>query len=85
MAQLTGIGATALFVFVGSLVIWMIIKALMGIRVTLHEEIEGLDIGEHGNSAYPEFASRKQSYTFLGLASRSELTETARKEEFAKV
>ncbi len=86
MAQLKGIAATGAFVFIGSLVAWFIIKALMGIRVTLHEEIEGLDIGEHGNAAYPEFAGRKQSYTFLGLGNRSELTsEAEKKEEYAKV
>ena len=27
----------------------------MGLRVSAEEEIEGLDIGEHGNSAYPDF------------------------------
>lgn len=86
MAQLKGIIAAGAFVFVLSLVSWYIIKMLMGIRVTLHEEIEGLDIGEHGNAAYPEFAGRKQSYTFLGLGNRSELSgEAAQKEEYAKV
>jgi Amt family ammonium transporter len=63
MAQLTGVGAVAAFVFVGSLIAWTIIKVTMGVRVTLHEEIEGLDIGEHGNMAYPEFNIRKQSYS----------------------
>jgi len=33
----------------------------MGIRVSLKEEIEGLDIGEHGNQAYPEFVVRRPS------------------------
>ena len=28
----------------------------MGLRVSAEEEIEGLDIGEHGNTAYPDFA-----------------------------
>ena len=31
----------------------------MGIRVSAKEEIEGLDIGEHGNSCYPDFVVRK--------------------------
>jgi Amt family ammonium transporter len=69
MAQLTGIGAVAGFVFIGSLVVWFVIKMVMGVRVSLHEEIEGLDIGEHGNMAYPEFNIRKQSYTYVGQAS----------------
>ncbi|CAI8215620.1 MAG: Uncharacterised protein [Prochlorococcus marinus str. MIT 9313] len=37
---------------------WSVIGALFGgIRVTEAEEIEGLDIGEHGMEAYPDFAS----------------------------
>jgi Amt family ammonium transporter len=59
--QALGIVAVAGFVFVGSLLIWLLIKATMGIRVTLKEEIEGLDIGEHGNQAYPEFVVRRPS------------------------
>jgi Nitrogen regulatory protein PII len=34
-----------------------VLKKTMGIRVSLEEEIEGLDIGEHGNVAYPDFAT----------------------------
>lgn len=65
-AQLVGAFATATFVFFGSLLVWIVIKATMGIRVSLHEEIEGLDIGEHGNSAYPEFLIRKPIYSING-------------------
>ncbi len=54
--QLAGVAATAVFVFAVALVAWVLIKAIMGLRVSLQEEIEGLDIGEHGNSAYPEFS-----------------------------
>jgi Amt family ammonium transporter len=67
MAQLAGVLSCAVYVFLSSLIFWAIIKATMGLRVGLHEEIEGLDIGEHGNSAYPEFLIRKPSYTFLGI------------------
>ncbi|MEK7849946.1 MAG: ammonium transporter [Candidatus Omnitrophota bacterium] len=58
-AQFTGVISVAVFVFVLSIVGWLVIRALMGMRVSLQEEIEGLDIGEHGNSAYPEFLVRK--------------------------
>jgi len=34
----------------------------MGICVPLTGAIEGLDIGEHGNQAYPEFVSHRASY-----------------------
>jgi Amt family ammonium transporter len=54
-SQLIGIAAVGVFVFALSYVIWMIIRATMGLRVTEQEEIEGLDIGEHGSSAYPDF------------------------------
>ena len=57
--QLIGIAAVGLFTLVASAVAWWILKATMGIRVSAQEEIEGLDIGEHGNSAYPDFVTRK--------------------------
>jgi len=67
MAQLTGVISVAAYTFIISLITWAILKATMGIRVSLQEEIEGLDIGEHGNVAYPEFLSRKPAYSFLGV------------------
>jgi Amt family ammonium transporter len=45
------------FVFVSSLIVWYALKAMGGIRVTAEEETEGLDIGEHGNEAYPNFST----------------------------
>jgi Amt family ammonium transporter len=66
-AQLTGAAATAVFVFVVSILAWVILKYTIGIRVSLNEEIEGLDIGEHGNNAYPEFLTRKPFYSAYKL------------------
>lgn len=57
MIQLKGILVVGVFTFVVSLIVWYIIKAVMGIRVTQEEEVEGLDIGEHGNEAYPNFTT----------------------------
>ena len=56
------IGALTIFVwvFVASLVVWGILKAVMGIRVTEEEEYEGVDLAECGMEAYPEFVSGKQ-------------------------
>jgi Amt family ammonium transporter len=65
MAQLSGIASVGVFTFVLSLVAWYAIKATIGIRVSAEEEIEGLDVGEHGNTAYPEFVSRKPALTHL--------------------
>lgn len=56
MVQLKGVAMVGAFVFILSLVVWYILKALGGIRVTAEEETEGLDIGEHGNEAYPNFS-----------------------------
>jgi Amt family ammonium transporter len=55
------IGALTIFgwVFVTSLVASLIIKAVMGVRVTEEEEYEGVDISECGMEAYPEFTSAK--------------------------
>ncbi|SEW39295.1 ammonium transporter (TC 1.A.11) [Cognatiyoonia koreensis] len=44
------------FVFVASLVIWVIMKAVVGIRVSEEAEINGLDTSELGMEAYPEFS-----------------------------
>ncbi|MFA3791770.1 ammonium transporter [Aliiglaciecola sp. SL4] len=51
------IGALTIFVwvFVTSLVAWLILKAIIGIRVSEEEEFEGVDIGECGLEAYPDF------------------------------
>ncbi|NIZ13650.1 ammonium transporter [Phaeobacter sp. HF9A] len=53
--QLYGIVVVALFTIITSGVVWMILKATMGIRVTEEEEINGLDMAELGMEAYPEF------------------------------
>ena len=67
LAQLAGLAATAIYVFTVSGAAWLVLRKTMGIRVSLQEEIEGLDIGEHGNSAYPEFLIRKPAYSFAGI------------------
>ena len=55
IAQLTGIAVIFAWVFVTSLILWAIIKAVMGIRVTEEQEYEGVDQSECGMEAYPEF------------------------------
>ena len=53
------IGAATIFgwVFITSFVVWMVLKLVMGIRVDEEEEYTGLDIGECGLEAYPEFTA----------------------------
>ena len=54
-AQLLGIVTIFAWTFIASLIVWGIIKAVMGIRVSEEEEYEGVDIAECGMEAYPEF------------------------------
>ena len=54
--QLIGVLAYGVFTFVVSLVVWAILKAVMGIRVSEEEEALGLDRTEVGVEAYPEFS-----------------------------
>ena len=59
-AQLMGIVVIFLWVFIASLIVWSIIKLVMGLRVSEEEEYEGVDISECGMEAYPEFTSSKK-------------------------
>lgn len=53
--QLIGLAAIFVWTFVASLIVWFILKAIMGIRVSEEEEYEGVDLSECGLEAYPEF------------------------------
>jgi ammonium transporter, Amt family len=55
MTQLTGIVAYGVFTFVAAGILWFILKATVGIRVSEEAEIEGLDKAELGMEAYPDF------------------------------
>ena len=59
VGQLVGALTIFIWVFGMSLIVWLIIKAVIGIRVTEEEEFEGVDISECGMEAYPEFTSGK--------------------------
>lgn len=53
--QFTGVISVAAFTFISALLIWLAIKAVIGLRVSPEEEVRGLDIGEHGMEAYSGF------------------------------
>ena len=56
LVQIKGVLLVGVIVFPASLVAWYLIKGVFGgIRVSTEEETEGLDLGEHGNEAYPDF------------------------------
>ena len=54
--QLYAIVVVGAFVFVASAIVWLILKAVTGIRVSEEAEITGLDMSELGMEAYPEFS-----------------------------
>ena len=55
VVQLAGVGAAATFCTVSAFAILLILKKTVGIRVSEKEELEGLDIHEHGMDAYADF------------------------------
>ena len=55
--QIVGALTIFIWVFVASLVVWAILKAVLGIRVSEEEEFEGVDLAECGMEAYPEFTA----------------------------
>ena len=59
-AQIIGVLGIFGWVFGASLVVWLILKAVMGIRVSEEEEYEGVDLAECGLEAYPEFSASKK-------------------------
>ncbi len=55
--QIVGALAYFLWPFLTSLAVFFLLKVTIGIRASVEEEMAGLDIGEHGNVAYPDFVS----------------------------
>jgi len=60
--QLLGIASIGAFVFIVSLVVWKVLDALMGLRVSADVERMGQDVGELGLEAYPEFVLMPEEY-----------------------
>ncbi|MBK5941654.1 ammonium transporter [Halochromatium roseum] len=57
--QLIGLVSIFAWVFITSIIVWLLIKLVMGIRVSEEEEYEGVDVGECGLEAYPEFVGSR--------------------------
>jgi Amt family ammonium transporter len=55
LPQIIGIFAVGTLSFLAAFGLFHALKATIGIRVTMEEEIRGLDIGEHGMEAYTGF------------------------------
>jgi len=56
LTQITSILIVGVFVVVTSSVVWLVLKATTGLRVSEGDEIMGLDRSELGMEAYPEFS-----------------------------
>lgn len=55
MGQIIGAATIFVWVFATSFVVWLVIKAVIGLRVSEEDEDKGVDIAECGLEAYPEF------------------------------
>jgi ammonium transporter, Amt family len=58
VGQLVGLASIFLFVFIASLIVWLILKLVMGIRLSEEDEYLGADVSECGLEAYPEFVKK---------------------------
>ena len=85
--QLVGFGAVAAWTAIGMLIVFGLIKAIFGLRVSEEEELEGLDLTEHGlASAYSGFsimdvsnsAMLANENTNLGVAAYEDASEAMR-------
>ena len=56
--QLAGLAVIFAFVFIASLIVWAILKLVMGIRLSEEDEYIGADIAECGLESYPEFSKK---------------------------
>ncbi|WP_432456071.1 MULTISPECIES: ammonium transporter [unclassified Agarivorans] len=59
--QIAGALTIFVWVFAASFIVWSILKAVMGIRVSEEEEMSGMDMHDCGIDAYPEFVTVKSS------------------------
>lgn len=57
--QAIGLGTILGWVFISSFIVWLVLKLTVGIRVSEEEEYEGVDLGECGMEAYPEFVGSR--------------------------
>ncbi len=55
ITQTIGVVSVFLFVFIAAFIMFKLIDIIVGLRVSPEEELKGLDIGEHGLTAYPDF------------------------------
>jgi Amt family ammonium transporter len=84
--QLIGVATAFVWVFGASFLMFKAIAATIGLRVTAEEEMEGLDLSEHGANTYPDFVATGAvgSYGVLGGAAPQYSPAMAAKEKPAE-
>ena len=61
LVQLIGLATILCWAFFASLLVWLVVKMIMGIRVSEEDEYNGVDLAECGMEAYPEFVGASGS------------------------
>lgn len=56
VTQLVGVVAVFIWAFGSAFIMFKVLQVVMGLRVSPEEEQSGLDVGEHGSEAYPDFS-----------------------------
>jgi Amt family ammonium transporter len=89
ITQLTGIAVAFLWTFTTAFLLFKVLAATVGLRVTVEEELSGLDVGEHGASAYPDFVLAGSGASGAGYGSAASpsagyATSMAVREEIAE-
>jgi ammonium transporter, Amt family len=64
MVQALGLVVVSLWAYTVTFITFMVLKKTVGIRVSAEEEMEGMDLSEHGVGAYNELIAPGQSYSF---------------------
>lgn len=65
IVQIEGVAASFTYVFIASVIVFAILKFTIGLRVSKEDEIEGLDVSEHGIPGYPEHVGGVAAYDTL--------------------
>jgi Amt family ammonium transporter len=70
ITQAIGVASVAAWSLVLAYLMFTLLKVTVGIRVTAEEELEGLDLGEHGLEAYENYSLNPKSIVASSLASK---------------
>lgn len=79
IVQIQGIAASFSYVFIVSLIVFAALKYTIGLRVSKHDEIEGLDVSEHGIPGYPEHVGGALLYEKMSDSYEQPLKSSASK------